>query len=247
MAGPGRYWERAAALERPTTWKKNGIGGPLVARPKAPLLSRMRIQEAALGLVDRDGPEGLSMRKLAQELGVQAASLYSHYRNKEDLLHDIVDRITAGIDVSGFRDGDWRGGLALWARSYYDALAAHPNMVAFIAAGPGRREEALRRADAVHGGLVAAGWPAKLATMIGASARYLVVGAAINSFARGFDADARVYQDRYPNLSQAHRLPELAAKIDRGGFELALKAFIAGLEVLYPEQAVSAAATGDRK
>ena len=146
------------------------------------------------------------MRKLAQELNVQAPSLYSYYRTKEELLNDVVDRITANIDVSGFKDGDWKRGLIVWARSYRDALAAHPNMVAFIASGPGRREEALRRADAIHGGLVSAGWPARLATMIGASTRYLVVGAAINSFARGFDADARVYQDRYPNLSQAHRL-----------------------------------------
>ena len=180
------------------------------------------------------------MRKLAQELNVQAPSLYSYYRTKEELLNDVVDRITANIDVSGFKDGDWKRGLIVWARSYRDALAAHPNMVAFIASGPGRREEALRRADAIHGGLVSAGWPARLATMIGASTRYLVVGAAINSFARGFDADARVYQDRYPNLSQAHRLPELAAEIDNDRFELALRAFIAGLEVLYPDKAGAA-------
>jgi len=109
------------------------------------------------------------MRKLAQELNAQAPSLYSYYRTKEELLNDVVDRITANIDVSGFKDGDWKRGLIVWARSYRDALAAHPNMVAFIASGPGRREEALRRADAIHGGLVSAGWPARLATMIGAS------------------------------------------------------------------------------
>ncbi|TQN32157.1 TetR family transcriptional regulator [Haloactinospora alba] len=204
-----------------------------MARPKAPILNAQRIRATALALVDRVGLEGFSMRKLAHELDVQAASLYSHYRTKEDLLADIADEIMSGVDVSGFDTGDWRHGLTVWARSYRSALAAHPNLVPFIAAGPGRRTEALRRADAVHGGLIAAGWPARHATMIGASTKYLVVGAATNSFARGFDDDVRVYRDRYPNLSQAHRLSEHAAAIDHESFELALSAFLDGLTQLY--------------
>ncbi|MBB6000796.1 TetR/AcrR family transcriptional regulator [Streptomonospora salina] len=201
-----------------------------MARPRTPMLSVSGIRTAALALVDRDGLEGLSMRRLAQELDVQAASLYSHYRTKEDLLADIANEIMAEVDVSGFASGDWRSGLTVWARSYRAALAAHPNLVPVVAAGPGRREAALRRADAVHGGLVAAGWPARHATMIGASTKYLVVGAAMNSFARGFDDDVQVYRDRYPNLSQAHRLSEHAAEIDDDSFELALSAFLDGLD-----------------
>jgi AcrR family transcriptional regulator len=204
---------------------------PMV-RPRTPILTRSGIRAAALGIVDRDGLGGLSMRRLAEVLDVRAASLYSHYRTKEALLADVADEITSGADVSGF-SGGWRAGLALWARTYHAALAAHPHLVPVVAAGPGRREEALQRADAVHGGLVAAGWPARQATLIGASTKYLVVGAAINSFARGFDADVRIYRDRYPNLSQAHRLSEHAGEIDRDGFELALSAFLDGLDLLY--------------
>ncbi|MDA0563767.1 TetR/AcrR family transcriptional regulator [Streptomonospora sp. S1-112] len=204
-----------------------------MARPRTPILSVSGIRAAALAVIDREGLEALSMRRLAQELDVRAASLYSHYRTKEDLLADIANEIMAEVDVSGFATGDWRHGLTVWARSYRAALAAHPNLVPVIAHGPGRREAALRRADAVHGGLVAAGWPARHATMIGASTKYLVVGAAINSFARGFDADVQVYRDRYPNLSQAHRLSEHAAEIDRDSFELALSAFLDGLSRMY--------------
>jgi len=205
-----------------------------VARPKTPILSKPAIRAAALAVIDRDGLEKLSMRKLAQELDVRAASLYSHYGNKDELLAEISDEVTADIDVSGF-DQDWREGLARWARSYRDALTRHPNLVPVAAAGPGRREEALRRADAVHGGLVGAGWPPKQATMIGASAKYLIVGAATQSFARGFDDDVRVYRDRYPNLTQAHRLPEHASEIDDASFELALTAFLDGLEGLFAQ------------
>ncbi|MFW5417115.1 TetR family transcriptional regulator [Nocardiopsis sp. CNT-189] len=204
-----------------------------MARPKTPILNRRGIRAAALALVDRDGLEGLSMRKLAQELEVQAASLYSHYRTKDELLADIANEIMADVDVSGFAGGDWRHGLVAWARSYRAALAAHPNLVPVIAVGPGLRDQALRRADAIHGGLVAAGWPPRHATMIGASTKYLVVGAAINSFSRGFSDDVQVYRDRYPNLFQAHRLAEHAAEIDAESFELALESFLAGLDLLY--------------
>ncbi|WP_017596711.1 TetR/AcrR family transcriptional regulator [Nocardiopsis potens] len=204
-----------------------------MARPKTPILNRRGIRAAALALVDRDGLEGLSMRKLAQELEVQAASLYSHYRTKDELLADIANEIMADVDVSGFAGGDWRHGLVAWAHSYRAALAAHPNLVPVIAVGPGLRDQALQRADAIHGGLVSAGWPPRHATMIGASTKYLVVGAAINSFSRGFSDDVQVYRDRYPNLFQAHRLAEHAAEIDAESFELALESFLAGLDLLY--------------
>lgn len=204
-----------------------------MARPRTPILTKPGIRAAALALIDRHGLEKLSMRRLAQELDVQAASLYSHYPTKEALLTDVADEVTSGVDVSCLASGDWREGLGAWARSYRAVLVAHPHLIPVIASGPGRREEALRRADIIHGALVRAGWPPRYATMIGASMKYLVVGAATNSFARGFDDDVRVYRDRYPNLSQAHRLAEQAAEIDDASFELALAAFLDGLTGLY--------------
>ncbi|UVS80780.1 TetR/AcrR family transcriptional regulator C-terminal domain-containing protein [Actinokineospora sp. UTMC 2448] len=200
-------------------------------RPPTPLLSRERIRSRALALVDADGLTGLSMRRLAAELGVQAPSLYSHYKTKDELLQDIADGIMEAVDTSAFAL-DWRSGLRTWARSYRAALAAHPNMVPVLATGPARREVSLARADAVHGGLVAAGWPPRYATMIGASTKYLVLGAAISSFSRGFEDDVQVYVDRYPHLTQAHRLREHADQIDADSFELALDAFLTGLDAL---------------
>jgi AcrR family transcriptional regulator len=204
-----------------------------VGRPSKPLLSRERIRDTALELVDEHGFEELSMRRLAQRLGVQAASLYSYFPTKDALLESLADTIMESVDTSGFRDGDWRAGLTTWARSYRSALASHPNAVPFVAYGPALREVSLQRADAVHGGLTGAGWPPRYATMIGASVKYLVVGAAMTSFARGFVDDIQVYLDRYPNLVQAHLLREHAGEIDDQSFELALSSLIAGLEPLY--------------
>ncbi|MBL1077745.1 TetR/AcrR family transcriptional regulator C-terminal domain-containing protein [Nocardia sp. 2] len=204
-----------------------------MARPKVPLLSRDRIRDAALSLIDRDGLPELSMRKLAAELGVQAASLYGHYPTKDDVLDDIARGIMARVDTSVFDSGDWREGLTAWARSYRAALVRHPNFVPYLASGPGNRDENLRAADAVHGGLVTAGWPPREATMIGAATRYLVMGSTIGSFSRGFLDDIQVYRDRYPHLDQAHLLRAKADEIDTESFELALAAFLDGLRLRY--------------
>ncbi|APE34481.1 TetR family transcriptional regulator [Nocardia mangyaensis] len=204
-----------------------------MARPRVPLLSRERIREAALALIDRDGLAEVSMRKLAAALGVQAASLYGHYPNKDDLLDDIATGIMSHVDTSAFDTAGWAEALAAWARSYRSALVAHPNFVPYLAAGPGRRAENLRAADAVHGGLVGAGWPPRYATMIGAATRYLVMGSTVGSFAGGFADDVQVYRDRYPHLNQAHLLRAVAEEIDDDSFELALTSFIAGLDATY--------------
>jgi AcrR family transcriptional regulator len=205
-----------------------------MGRPKVPLLSRERIRDAALKLIDGHGLAELSMRKLAAELGVQAASLYKHYPTKDDVLEAVAGRVVVDIDTSGFETGaDWRGALASWARSYRSALAAHPNLVPYLAGGLGHRDESLRVADAVHGGLVRAGWPPRDATLIGAATRSLVLGSTIGSFSRGFTDDVQVYRDRYPHMGQAHLLRGKADEIDLAGFELALSAFIDGLAVRF--------------
>ena len=198
-------------------------------RPRTPLLSRERIRDVALELIDEHGLSALSMRRLADALGVQAASLYTHYATKDDVLDAVANRLIAQVDTSGFEQG-WRQGLLTWARSYHAALAAHPNAAPIIASGTQRRDEFLAMANAVHGGLVGAGWPARRATEISGAVKYLVIGAASTPFASGFADDVQVYLDRYPHLTQAHRLRSDAARIDRDSFELGLQALVRGLE-----------------
>jgi AcrR family transcriptional regulator len=198
-------------------------------RPRTPLLSQDRIRDVALELIDDHGLSALSMRRLAGALGVQAASLYTHYATKDDVLDAVANRLIAEVDTSGFEQG-WRQGLLTWARSYHAALTAHPNAAPIIASGTQRRDEFLEMANAVHGGLVGAGWPARRATEISGAVKYLVIGAASTPFASGFADDVQVYLDRYPHLTQAHRLRSDAARIDHDSFELGLQALVRGLE-----------------
>ncbi|AGZ46050.1 TetR/AcrR family transcriptional regulator [Actinoplanes friuliensis] len=202
-----------------------------MARPRHTLLSRERIVDAAAALVDAEGLDAVSVRRLATELGVAGPSLYNHFATKAEILDAVADAVVAQVDVSYFGTHDWSEALRLWAHSYHAVLSAHPNIVPVLAHGPGRRPAALAMADTVYGGLIAAGWPPARATHIGALMRYLVTGAALGSFALGFDEDPGLYAERYPHLRDAHLLAEHRRSVDEGAFALGLETVLAGLEV----------------
>jgi AcrR family transcriptional regulator len=204
-----------------------------VARPPQPLLSRDRIVAAAGAIVDADGLAALTTRRLAADLGVQGPSLYHHFATKDDILDAVADAAIEHVDTSVFTTREWPDALRLWGRSYRAALAAHPNLVPHLVRGPGRRPAQLRMADAVYGGLTAAGWPPPRATHIGALMRYFVTGSALGSFARGFVDDPELYASGYPHLGQAHRLAAHHDTVDDGAFALGLDALIAGLRETY--------------
>jgi AcrR family transcriptional regulator len=91
--------------------------------PRIPL-SRERVLRAAIALADEGGIESLSMRKLGQQLGVEAMSLYNHVANKDDLLDGIVDAVTSQIEVpSGATD--WKEAIRRTAISSHDVFVRH--------------------------------------------------------------------------------------------------------------------------
>ncbi|MFD4244790.1 TetR/AcrR family transcriptional regulator [Streptomyces sp. NPDC058525] len=208
-----------------------------MARPRKPLLSRARIVEAAGALVDAEGLEAVSTRRLAAALGVSGPSLYNHFRTKDEILDAVADAVSARVDLSMFEPGrrlDWRDALHAWAHSYRDALSDHPNIVPVLARGPGRRPAGLRLADAVFGAMTEAGWPPAQATRIGALMRYFILGSAMASFARGFVDDETAYDPAdYPHLGQAHLLAERQHEVDEGAFETGLAALLDGLALQY--------------
>ncbi|WP_307716258.1 TetR/AcrR family transcriptional regulator [Streptomyces sp. V4I23] len=208
-----------------------------MARPRKPLLSRERIVETASALVDAEGLDAVSTRRLAAELGVSGPSLYNHFRNKDEILDAVADAVSARVDLSMFREDDprdWRTALHDYAVSYRAALTAHPHTVPVLARGPGRRPAGLKVADTVFGAMVRAGWPPAQATHIGALMRYFITGSALGSFARGFVDDATAYDPAdYPHLGQAHLLADRQEQVDEGAFETGLRALLDGLAIQY--------------
>jgi AcrR family transcriptional regulator len=95
-------------------------------------LRRNKIANEGLKLLDAGGLEGLSMRKLAQTLGVEAMSLYNHVQSKDDLLAEIVNLVVAKVPLPGPKQ-HWRKRLEALLLGLYEILTRHPHIVPILA------------------------------------------------------------------------------------------------------------------
>lgn len=93
---------------------------------RSPDLSRERIARAALALVDAEGAEALTFRRLAGELGVPAPTIYSRVSNRESLIKDVVALLTDEIDTSFVPGEKWPDVLRRVARSHRTMALRHP-------------------------------------------------------------------------------------------------------------------------
>ena len=103
--------------------KITGLGKP--GEERRAQLTRQRVVAAGIELADRDGIESISMRKLAQELGIEAMSLYTHVHNKDDLLDGMVDAVIGEIPTD--TDGaDWKTSLRRIVLAARGVMLTHP-------------------------------------------------------------------------------------------------------------------------
>src|SRR6187402_160992 len=93
--------------------------------PRTPL-TRERVLATAMTLADEGGIESLSMRKLAQALGVEAMSLYHHVANKDDLLDGMVDAVFAEVELPEADGRRWRAPIRARCASMREVLLSHP-------------------------------------------------------------------------------------------------------------------------
>jgi AcrR family transcriptional regulator len=103
-------------------------------------LSRERVLRAAVDLADQSGIESLTMRRLGQQLGVEAMSLYNHVASKDDILDGITDLVLSDIDVPP-AGTDWKTAMRQRSISAHEVLLAHPWVAMLIMSrfniGPG--------------------------------------------------------------------------------------------------------------
>jgi AcrR family transcriptional regulator len=109
-------------------------------------LTRERVLHAALAFADERGLEKLSMRKLAQELGVEAMSLYNHVDNKDDIVGGIVDLVAGEVEPPA--GSDWKAALRESAISAHEALSRHRWAARIWMASVGRGSDRMRHAEA---------------------------------------------------------------------------------------------------
>ena len=107
-------------------------------------LSRQALLERALAIIDRDGLDSLSMRRLAAEFDVSAMSLYNHVPNKDTLLQGVTEILLRKIDLSAADADDWTEAIKEGFRSFRRVLLAHPNALPLIQRKAAPSPEAFR-------------------------------------------------------------------------------------------------------
>lgn len=210
------------------TARRRGAG-----RPRTAVLSRERIVDAALGLIDEVGSETFSVNLLAARLGVRPSSLYNHIAGKDDLLAAVQEVITDAIDSTMFETQPWAEAVGAWARSYREAFIRHPHAIALFATSPvAGAIRTMEMYERVVRGFARAGWPLQ---------QIIPAIVALECFILGSAMDAVAPPDLFHPGDAAEHVPTLAAAFaaqERGGgspaesdiaFETGLAAIVRGL------------------
>jgi len=143
-------------------------------RPEGPdgeraRLSKRAVIDRALRLADADGLDALTIRKLAQDLGVTPMALYWHFRSKEDLLEGMSEQIWEQIDAHVDPSIPWWAQLQAGLESLIGVLRAHPAAPQLVLEHEKQNEAALRATEAVLEILNGAGFDAQHASEIARS------------------------------------------------------------------------------
>jgi AcrR family transcriptional regulator len=113
------------------------------------ILSRERITAAGKQIVEREGPQALTLKRLGGVLGVDASALYRHFRNKDELIAAIGDELLAGYVVDPGEDVAWREGVTDICVQLRAASITQPVVVDIVRFGPPRQANELKLTEAL--------------------------------------------------------------------------------------------------
>ena len=199
-------------------------------------LSKQRVVLEAVGLADREGVDGLSMRRLAAVLGAGAMSLYHYVANKEELLDAMIDIVFEEIELPTDAT-DWQSAMRQRAISTRQVLARHPWAIGLLESRTSPGPANLRHHEAVTACLRRAGFSVLMATHANWLLDSYVYGFALQESSLPFDtADefADTTEDVFlPQLppDQFPYLNESAAALVAAGYDPA-EEFIFGLDLV---------------
>jgi AcrR family transcriptional regulator len=214
---------------------------PATAREPRTPLSREQVLRAAVALADRSGIEALTMRRLAQELGVEAMSLYNHIANKDDILDGIIDLVFDEIELPTGEAG-WKPAMRQRAISARQALHRHPWATGLMESRRTPGPANIGHHDAVLGILRNAGFPIELAAHAYSLLDSYIYGFALQEASLPFQTPqetAEVAQeimaafpaDAYPHLAEIATEHALRPGYDYGDeFLYGLDLILDGLE-----------------
>ena len=218
-----------------------------------PQLSRELIVDTAMKLLDADGLEGVSMRRVAEELGTGPASLYAHVANKEELLELLLERVVGEVEMPEPDPVRWQEQLLEIGRHMHRIYSAHRDIAAVSLAIIPTGANALRIAEGMFAIMLSGGVPPKvagwaldrLALYIAADAyeeslianKQAASGKSMEEFFSEYLVGIREFYENLP----PDRFPNIAAHVDElmGGdgddrFEFGLDMLIRSLATYVP-------------
>ncbi len=199
-------------------------------------LSKQRVVAEAIRLADREGVDGLSMRRLADALGAGAMSLYHYVANKEELLDAMIDIVFDEIEAPP-EETDWQSAMRREAVSTREVLARHPWAIGLMESRTSPGPANLRHREAVTACLRRAGFSVLMATHANWLLNSYVYGYALQAASLPFDtADelADMTEDVYlPQLppDEFPYLNESAAALVAAGYD-PTEEFLFGLDLV---------------
>jgi AcrR family transcriptional regulator len=188
----------------PPPWAREPHG----RRPRAdnkPALSREAVVEAAIRIIDEEGYDAVSMRRVAQEFGTGAASLYAYVANKDELMDLIFDQVMAESRVSDTEPAadvdEWIEQLKNLVRHSYRVLTSHRDIAkAFLGRIP-FGPNGLRNIEDMLNLLRAHGLPDYIAAFVGDLIGQYIVSSAIED---------HMWQERYPEATDEAKAQTMA-------------------------------------
>lgn len=197
--------------------------------PDTPL-SRRRIAQEALALVDEQGFDALTVRSLASRLGVRSPSLYNHVSGKDEILAAVTDLLGERVDLESLECAELVEALRRFGHSYRRAFRGHPEVTALLARRPVTSDSALELYERVIGRLVDAGLSPRRAVQVLGALETLVLGSVVLTFTAGLQ---HVDPGRAPLTSRSLEGAD-ADDVDDAAFEIALEALLAGVAPAAP-------------
>lgn len=186
----------------------------MAARGRPRTLSRERVLSAAVVRADRTGLDGLTMRALAEDLGVEAMSLYHHLPGKAGLLDGLVESLMEEVDAATTRvvaGDDWRDGVRQRCLAAREVMERHPWGPGLLASRTTIPPSVYAHFEAVLAAMVDAGFSYHLAHRALHSLGSMVLGFVQELFAPATEGDADPTDEELAAMAEA--LPHITAMV----------------------------------
>ena len=205
-----------------------------------PSLDRAMVVQAALELLKRVGLDGLTTRRLADELGVKSPALYWHFHNKQELLDAMADQLIRDAGMGPPRSGEtWQQWLARRVRAYRASLLSYPDSARIVTEAQQLSPTAIRAFNEELEALVALGFdPVQALRTITALTNYVNGFILQEQSSQQFTTHGPVPRDALAELLSERQTAPLLVALAEGGspyneasFEYGLQALIEGCAV----------------